>query len=52
MEKGNLSIVNGKSNKCEGIWTREQGEEKSVIDHVITTKRDLNTVKTMKIDEE
>ena len=52
MEKQNLCIVNGESNKCEGLWTREQGEEKSIIDYVITTKRDLNTIKTMKIDEE
>ena len=50
--KQNLCIVNGESNKCEGLWTREQGEEKSVIDYVITTKKDLNTIKTMKIDEE
>ena len=33
-------------------WTREQGEEKSIIDYVITTKRDLNTIKSMKIDEQ
>ena len=52
MEKQNLCIINGESNKCEGLWTREQGEEKSIIDYVITTKRDLNTIKTMKIDEE
>ena len=52
MEKQNLCIVNGESTKCEGIWTREQGEEKSIIDHIITTKKDLNIIKTMKIDEE
>ena len=52
VEKQNFCIVNGESNKCEGLWTREQGEEKSVIDYVITTKKDLNTIKTMKIDEE
>ena len=52
VEKQNLCIVNGESNNCEGLWTREQGEEKSVIDYVITTKKDLNTIKTMKIDEE
>ena len=52
VEKQNLCIVNGESNKCEGLWTREQGEEKSIIDYVITTKKDLNTIKTMKIDEE
>ena len=56
VEKGNLCIVNGESSKCKGLWKREQGEirreEKSVMDYLITTKRDLNTIKTMKIDEE
>ena len=52
VEKQNLCIVNGESNKCEGLWTREQGEEKSIIDYVITTKKHLNTIKTMKIDQE
>ena len=44
VEKQNICIVNGESNKCEGLWTREQGEEKSIIDYVITTKKDLNTI--------
>ena len=44
VEKQNLCIVNGESNKCEGLWTREQGEEKSIINYVITTKEDLTTV--------
>ena len=52
VEKGNLCIVNGECNKCDGLWTRQKGEEKSVIDYVITARRDLNTIKTMKIDEE
>ena len=52
VEKGNLCIVNGESNKYQGLRTREQREEKSAIDYVITTKRDLNAIKTMKIDEE
>ena len=48
VEKGNLCIVIGECNNCEGLWTRE---EKSVIDYVITTKRDLNAIKTIKIGE-
>ena len=52
VEKGNLCIVNGESNKYQGLRTREQREEKSAIDYVITTKRDLNAIKTMKIVEE
>ena len=45
MEKGNLCIVNGESKKCEELWSRDQGEEKSVIDYAVTTKRDLNAIK-------
>ena len=41
VEKQNLCIVNGESNKCEGLWTREQGEQKSIIDYVITTKLEI-----------
>ena len=53
LEKGNmLCKVNGECSKWEGLWIREQGEDKSIIDYVITTKRDLNTIKTMKINEE
>ena len=52
VEKGNLCIVNGESNKYQCLRTREQREEKSATDYVITTKRDLNAIKTMKIDEE
>ena len=51
-KKGNICIVNGESNKYEGLWAIEKGEEKSVTDYAITTNRDLNTLKTMKIDEE
>ena len=45
-----MCIVNGECNKREPLWTREQREQKPVIDYVITTKGDLNTVKTMKVD--
>ena len=31
LEKGNICIVNSKCNKWEGLWTRKQGEEKSVM---------------------
>ena len=31
LEKGNICIVNSNCNKWEGLWTRKQGEEKSVM---------------------
>ena len=31
------------------VHQKEEGEEKSIIDYVVTAKRDLNTIKTMKI---
>ena len=52
IEKQNMCIVNGESNQSKGgLWIREQGGEKSIMDYVILTMRDLNTIKSMKIDE-
>ena len=34
IEKYNLNIINANENKCKGKWTREQGEEKSIIHYV------------------
>ena len=50
--KENLCIANSECSKYEDLRTREQAEKKLVIDYVITTKRDLNKIKTMEIDEE
>ena len=46
-----MIILNTVKEKCKGVWTRVQGEEKSIIDYVLTDKTSANTVKEMKIDE-
>ena len=43
-------MVNANSN-CQGIWTRVQNEEKSVIDYVITREAHKEVIKKMMIDE-
>ena len=48
----NMIILNTVKEKCKGVWTRVQGEEKSIIDYVLTDASSANTVKKMKIDEE
>ena len=50
VEKHNLCMVNANSN-CQGIWTRVQNEEKSVIDYVITREAQKEVIKKMMIDE-
>ena len=45
-------ISNTVKEKCKGVWTRVQGEEKSIIDYVLTDASSANTVKEIKIDEE
>ena len=50
--KENMIILNTVKEKCKGVWTRVQGEEKSIIDYVLTDASSANTVKEMKIDEE
>ena len=44
--------MNTLKEKCKGVWTRVQEEEKSIIDYVLTDASSANTVKEMKIDEE
>ena len=47
-----MVILNTVKEKCKGVWTRVQGEEKSIIDYVLTDTTSANTIKEMKIDEE
>ena len=37
---------------CKGVWTIVQGEEKSIIDYVLTDASSAKTVKERKIDKE
>ena len=47
-----MIILNTVKGKCKGVWTKVQGEEKSITDYVLTDASSANTVKEMKIDEE
>ena len=47
-----MNIINPNENKCKGKWTTEQWEEKSTIDCVSTSNKYLETIKSMKVDEE
>ena len=45
IEKYNLNIIN------ENEQGKEQGEERSMIDYVITSQKYMDTIKSMEIDE-
>lgn len=45
-----ISIIN-KSTVCEGLWTRTEGKNRSIIDYVLTSKEDEKHVYKMIIDE-
>ena len=47
-----MIILNTVKEKCKGVWTRVQGEDKSITDYVLTDTASANIVKEMKIDEE
>ena len=51
VQKENMSLVNVDKHIFKGLWTREQGKEKSVIDYVMTNTEYLNSIKEMIIDE-
>ena len=40
----NTKQINENENKCKGKWTREQGEEKSIIDYVITSQEYMESM--------
>ena len=46
-----LSMVNSME-ECQGIWTRQSGIEKSVIDYIIINDEDLDNIRKVIIDEE
>ena len=50
--KENMIILNTVKEKCKGVWTRVQGEGKSITDYVPTDTASANTIKEMKIDKE
>ena len=43
IQKETTSLVNADKRRCKGLWTREQGKQKSVIDYVITSTEYLNS---------
>ena len=47
----NLKLLNT-SKKCTGLWTRMEGEKKSVLDYVIIDADNEDLVKKMVIDED
>ena len=47
-----IILLNTVKEKCKGVWTRVQEEEKSIIDYVLTDTSSTKTVKEMEIDEE
>ena len=51
MDKLNLKIMNT-SSTCKGLWTRVEGDHKSVLDYVIMNKEDEELVESIRIDEE
>ena len=51
VDKQDMVILNEQSEICKGLWTREQGKDKSAIDHVITNKENLQKIRKMIIDE-
>ena len=46
-----MVITNKEKEVCNGIWTKEQGQERSMLDSVLSNSKLLLTVKEMIIDE-
>ena len=51
IKSNKLEMING-SEKCSGLWTREEGGTKSVLDYMLINKEDETALIEMTIDEE
>ena len=47
-----MIILNTVKEMCKWVWTRVQGEEKSITEYVLTDASSANTVKEIKTDEQ
>ena len=45
IDKFEMKLVNEKEEICKGLWTREQGKDKSEIDYVIADKKTFHNHK-------
>ena len=46
-----MVIKNKEKEVCKGLWTRVQGQERSILDYVLTNSKLLSTVTEMIVDE-
>ena len=46
-----LVIINKEKEVFRGLWTRVQGQERSILDYVLTNSKLLSTVAEMVVDE-
>ena len=51
LANGDFSHINGMSNLTTGLWTRQRGESRSVLDYAIVSNEYLHTVDRLIIDE-
>ena len=43
-----LVIINKENEVCKGLWSRVQGQERSILDYVLTNSKLLPTVTEMR----
>ena len=46
-----MQYVNGHPSMTKGLWTRDRGHSKSVVDYVAISEKHLHTVKQSEIDD-
>ena len=51
IDKYEMKTLNKEQEICKGLWAREQGKDKSLIDYVITDKKYFTTIKGTHIDQ-
>ena len=50
MKKYKMKMINAEE-CCEGLWTRIEGDQKSILDYVLVFEEDVRLVRKMEIDD-
>ena len=52
IKKMKMTMVNSLDEQCSGLWTRAEGESKSVLDYALVWKDETKLVRNVNIDED
>ena len=51
LKRNCMSIANNETRRCDGLWTRQSGMERSVIDYIVIDESQIQHIQRLIVDE-